>query len=485
MRALALAAVAIGLLAPAAEASHLSGRAWPGGRVTYAVTSKSMRTPVRAAALAWNRSGLDVQLVEVSRSKARLLISPLPKGTCFGAIGEALVGYTGGFQSFMHLQPNCPEGTLTMTAAHEFGHVLGLKHENRRCSLMNSVFVSRCHPQPLEWEWYCSPPRDDDRLGLLRRYGGKFRRASLSLCVSRTLPGRVRSLGDAADPVDSLARVRISFQTPSSTTLRRVIVTRRRGRLCGDTPISRSVPIVQREGITPRFGTLVAEVPRAARAAVVAVEDLAVTGTGTWCYAVFTLDRRNRWRSAGQRIVTRGPEAPLAKRLGLVGGAGGADRSDAAVDEPAHAASGRAGAVRSAGACPADATQVPVYTNATKTPGAATFTDAAAGAGTWCYGLRFTALQPGARPTTGARAGLPRLSDTWYMPSRSKGMHIHGTRVGASRFRRHLTRTSPSEPGDPFETTAARISRGHAVERLEHLHTHFELEHRFMRDDAA
>ncbi len=399
MRALALAAVAIGLLAPAAEASHLSGRAWPGGRVTYAVTSKSMRTPVRAAALAWNRSGVDVQLVEVSRSKARLLISPLPKGTCFGAIGEALVGYTGGFQSFMHLQPNCPEGTLTMTAAHEFGHVLGLKHENKRCSLMNSVFVSRCHPQPLEWEWYCSPPRDDDRRGLLGRYGGKFRRASLSLCVSRTLPGRVRSLGDAADPVDSLARVRISFQTPSSTTLRRVIVTRRRGRLCGDTPISRSVPIVQREGITPRFGTLVAEVPRAARAAVVAVEDLAVTGTGTWCYAVFTLDRRNRWRSAGQRIVTRGPEAPLAKRLGLVGAPAaptGVTLRWTNPRTPLQAVQ----VVRSAGACPADATQVPVYTNATKTPGAATFTDAAAGAGTWCYGLRFTALQPGARPTT-------------------------------------------------------------------------------------
>ena len=399
MRALALAAVAIGLLAPAAEASHLSGRAWPGGRVTYAVTSKSMRTPVRAAALAWNRSGLDVQLVEVSRSKARLLISPLPKGTCFGAIGEALVGYTGGFQSFMHLQPNCPEGTLTMTAAHEFGHVLGLKHENRRCSLMNSVFVSRCHPQPLEWEWYCSPPRDDDRLGLLRRYGGKFRRASLNLCVSRTLPGRVRSLGDAADPVDSLARVRISFQTPSSTTLRRVIVTRRRGRLCGDTPISRSVPIVQREGITPRFGTLVAEVPA----------------------------RRAR-PSSPSRISPSPARAPGATRCSrstaaTAGAAPGSASSPAAPRRRSRSGSASSAApaaptgvtlrwtnprtplqavqvVRSAGACPADATQVPVYTNATKTPGAATFTDAAAGAGTWCYGLRFTALQPGARPTT-------------------------------------------------------------------------------------
>jgi hypothetical protein len=71
------------------------------------------------------------------------------------------------------------------------------------------------------------------------------------------------------------------------------------------------------------------------------------------------------------------------------------------------------------------------------------------------------------------------------MPSRSKGMHVRAMRVGASRFRRHLTRTSQPEPSDPFETTAARISRGHAVERLEHLHADFELEHRFARDDAA
>lgn len=399
MRALALAAVAIGLLAPPAEASHVAGRPWPGGRVTYAVTSKSMRGPVRAAALAWNRSGLEVRLVEVPRSRARLLISPLPKGSCFGAIGEAIVGYPGGFQSFMHLQTNCPEGTLTMTAAHEFGHVLGLKHENRRCSLMNSVFVSRCQPQPLEWEWYCSPPRDDDRRGLLRRYGGKFRKASPSLCVSKTLPGPVRSLGDAADPGDSLARVRISFQTPSSTTLRRVIVTRRRGRVCGDTPISRSVPIVQREGVTPRLGTLVAEVPKAARAAVVAVEDLAVSGTGTWCYAVFTLDRRNRWRSAGRRVVARGLEAPLAQRLGLVATSAAPTGVTLQWSNP-RTPLAAVQVARAVGPCPADAARLPLYANASKTPGAAGYTDVAAGPGTWCYGLRFTAVQPGARQLT-------------------------------------------------------------------------------------
>ncbi|MDX6375881.1 MAG: hypothetical protein QOE98_184 [Gaiellaceae bacterium] len=71
------------------------------------------------------------------------------------------------------------------------------------------------------------------------------------------------------------------------------------------------------------------------------------------------------------------------------------------------------------------------------------------------------------------------------MPSRSNGMHIHGTRIAASRFRRHLTRTAPPAEHDPFQTTAARVARGHALERLEHLHTDFELEQRFARDDAA
>ena len=75
-----------------------------------------------------------------------------------------------------------------------------------------------------------------------------------------------------------------------------------------------SSPIASRTGVAPRLGTLVAELPKAARSSVIAVEDLAVTGPGTWCYAVFTLDRRNRWRSAGERIVARGPEAPLAKQ---------------------------------------------------------------------------------------------------------------------------------------------------------------------------
>ena len=71
------------------------------------------------------------------------------------------------------------------------------------------------------------------------------------------------------------------------------------------------------------------------------------------------------------------------------------------------------------------------------------------------------------------------------MPPRSNGMHIHGTRIAAARFRRHLTRTSEPEANDPFETTAARIAHGHSRQRLEHLHEDFELEQRFNRENVA
>jgi hypothetical protein len=395
--AIALAAVAIGAFAPTAEASHIAGRAWPGGRISYAVTAKSLRGPVHIAALAWNRSGVDVRFVEVSRSKARLLISPFPAASCVGRIGEASVGYSASARSRMRLQARCAEGTLTMTATHEFGHVLGLGHEDRRCALMNSVYLARCKPQPLEWEWYCSPPRNDDRRGALSLYGGRFRKAGVSFCVSEALPGPVRSLGAASDPVDSLARVRLSFQTPSSTSLRRVIITRRRGRLCGDTPLSQSVPIARRGGAVPKFGSLVAEVPQVARAAVVAVEDLVVSGTGTWCYAVFALDRRNRWRSAGTRVVSRGPEEPLARRIGLSAAPapGGVALTWTNPVTPLSSVQ----VLRAAGTCPASATSpslVP-YASAPTAAGATSFTDRAAGPGTWCYGLRFTTVQAGSR----------------------------------------------------------------------------------------
>lgn len=395
MRAAALAVAALVLAAPAAEGARALGRPWPGGRIAYAVTVPALRGPVRTAAAAWNRSGARVRFVEVSRSRAQVLIGARPRGTCQGVVGLAQVGYTGGARSRMQLQATCAPGVLVMTAAHELGHVLGLAHEDRRCSLMNSVFVARCRPRPLDWEWFCSPPRDDDRRGAVQLYGGRFRRATATFCLARGMPGRVTRLGDAADPVDSLARVRLSFQTPTSTSLRRVIVTRRRGSQCGDTPISRAVPIQQREGVTPRLGNLVSETVNPRRGAVMAVEDLAVSGTGTWCYSVFTLDRRNRWRLAGTRKVRRGAERPLAQRIALTASPAAPSGITLQWRNPTTPLAA-VQVLRAPGACPANGA-LPAYASASPTAGPVSFTDPAAGPGTWCYGLQFTSTAPGMR----------------------------------------------------------------------------------------
>jgi len=194
------AAVALGGLAPAADAATFLGRPWPGRRITYAVTSQTLKAQVRIAARAWNRSGARVRFVETSRSKARLLISAFRRRPCFGIVGQATAGYPGnGRRSRMMLQPSCPYGVRVMTAAHEFGHVLGLGHQERGCALMSAVYLSHCRPQPLEWEWFCQPARSDDVKGALRLYGGHFHRPSSTFCIAPTVPGPVRAR--AAPPI--------------------------------------------------------------------------------------------------------------------------------------------------------------------------------------------------------------------------------------------------------------------------------------------
>jgi hypothetical protein len=69
-RALVVALVVgvLGALAPAAQAARFLGRPWPGGRVTYAVASATLRDQVHIAVRAWNGSGAAIRFVEVPRS---------------------------------------------------------------------------------------------------------------------------------------------------------------------------------------------------------------------------------------------------------------------------------------------------------------------------------------------------------------------------------------------------------------------------------
>ena len=182
-----LASFSGGLLAlesRAAEAAphyRVRGVPWPGGVVRYYNAAPSQAWAVSRAVAAWNRSGANVQFVATSRAEAQLVIRHDPSvASCKKA--EATIGFVqdASVKIFPRndASPDCNKFTAAVFLAHELGHVLGLRHEDRGCAAMNSIVSYRgsalCgHGMP--WEWRCQLLERDDVLGAIAFYGGSPR----------------------------------------------------------------------------------------------------------------------------------------------------------------------------------------------------------------------------------------------------------------------------------------------------------------------
>ena len=140
---------------------------WPGSVVTYRDLTRGpgFHVPVAEAVAAWNRLGLGVTLVPVSRA-SNLKIS-LVRGPCLGgrrgrgrSAGKAPWGFRS-LGSHVVLSSSCQPVVRPLLIAHELGRALGLPINNSRCSLMNSkavsdgltyVVPSKCsHKHPPSW----------------------------------------------------------------------------------------------------------------------------------------------------------------------------------------------------------------------------------------------------------------------------------------------------------------------------------------------
>ncbi len=166
-----LACAAFAATATDASAYEIAGRTWPEGEIRYHVLDADLKKPVKRAAKVWNARKLAVTFVSTSEESARVLIRS-GQSNCGGA---AFVGYPGRRGvSLMEIHDGCGTGITTLTAVHEFGHVLGLGHETRRCARMNPTFgrggtPGRCDRRSLEY-WLAHPLTKDDVRGARELY---------------------------------------------------------------------------------------------------------------------------------------------------------------------------------------------------------------------------------------------------------------------------------------------------------------------------
>jgi hypothetical protein len=167
-----LAAAAVSLsVAGSSQGYAVGGSAWPGATFTYYTQARGYSGAVDRAARILNRAGVGVRLRSVPRAQADVIVA-------YGGRpceGEAAVGYQRRQLDVLYLGRGCSHGLMTLTAVHEFGHVLGLDHENRVCARMNASFddsgtPDRCKRHSPSY-WLAHPLTADDRRGLRAIYG--------------------------------------------------------------------------------------------------------------------------------------------------------------------------------------------------------------------------------------------------------------------------------------------------------------------------
>jgi hypothetical protein len=195
--ALVTAVVAVLALPAPAPAYRLDRHVVPQPTLKYFVALSDWRKPFGRVVRALNRAHVGVRLQKAQiPEQASIQIGRLEHRCGFPGVNGATQTIQGGFAA-IYLPRGCHGRIASIIAAHELGHALGLKHENRRCALLNSSGSGRdgipSHCVGRRYDWLNRPFRADDLKGLRRLYHNTPPKARLRL----RQPGARHTAGDA------------------------------------------------------------------------------------------------------------------------------------------------------------------------------------------------------------------------------------------------------------------------------------------------
>lgn len=116
---------------------------WQDGQVPYhiAASAERYRSAINDAVTIWNRSGATIRLQEASSGLSIVGGEAREAGYSYG---EATVGYSTGSYIKLYLSPEADRVVVAALIAHEFGHTLGLEHDDKACELMYAGLDSGC-----------------------------------------------------------------------------------------------------------------------------------------------------------------------------------------------------------------------------------------------------------------------------------------------------------------------------------------------------